>query len=97
MSPHALYVLARRRTAEKIWNAASWLYYYRPQDLDDDPAKTPWWEATLAFQCTEKQADEAFDRMLEGVCDEDHHHLAPCRFRVGGMRQISVAEVNGEA
>lgn len=93
---HGLYVRARQRTAEKIWNAASALYYYWPSDLDDDPKKTPWWEVTMAFQATEKQADETMTRMTDAVCPSDHHHLAPCAFRFGGMRMISASEVNSE-
>lgn len=89
-------MLARQRTAEQIWNLASRLYYYWPSDLDDDPAKTPWWQAEVAFQCTEAQADAAFDRMVDAVCGEDHHHLAPCRFRIGSYRMLSEAEFNGE-
>jgi hypothetical protein len=94
---HGFYVLARQRTAEKIWNAAQALYYYWPSDLDDDPEKTPWWEVTMAFQATEKASDETFTRMVDAVCSSDHHTLAPCAFRFAGMRMIPASEVNGEA
>lgn len=86
---------ARQRLGEELFALARWVYDYWPHDPDTEDDRA-WWEMSATFQGTEAEADRAFDRLTDMACGKDHHPLALCNLRVGGMRRLSDAEVNGD-
>lgn len=85
----------RRKLGERIWDVGNWVYAYAKHESDDDTRA--WWTMEATFQGTEVEADAAFDALTDMACGKSHHRMdTSCNFRVGGMRRLSDAEVNGD-